>query len=419
MSLFASLLDLLSSVLHSFRQHKVRAFLTLLGMIIGAGSVVLLSGLLAGGEDALSSTQQFIEEKDVIEIENAAAPEKQRNRTQRALDYLDQRALDRSVATGGSPTEGELMDWRHKAKVGETTKNVMVLGASPQALDLYHVKLEMGRFIDEHDLQKRARVAVIGYEVWKDLLSGTRDLNGKSVTIGSVRWQVIGVLAHKPPMVAGPGTWMWDRRVVVPATTFQGVIRHSRKLDSIYIRVLPQLGDLMQAVVRARSWAKTTILSRHYEVENFKVDSDKDSQQQAEVIFLVINILMLCTAALSLFVGGINIMNIMLVTVTERTREIGIRRALGATRGDILQQFLLEAGIIAGLGGMAGVLGGMALVFSISKILAYVLGSWTAHYKLWAILLGLGSSTFTGVFFGLYPAWRAARLDPVEALRYE
>ena len=162
MTLFSSLLDLFASVLHSFRQHKVRAFLTLLGMIIGAGSVVLLSGLLAGGEDALSSTQQFVEEKDVIEIENAAAPEKQRNRTQRALDYLDQRALDRSAQTGGSATEGELMDWRHKAKVGETTKNVMVLGASPQALDLYHVKLELGRFIDEEDLQKRSS----GFCLW-------------------------------------------------------------------------------------------------------------------------------------------------------------------------------------------------------------------------------------------------------------
>ena len=106
MSVFASIMDLLSSVLDSFWQRKVRAFLTLLGMIIGSGSVVLLSGLLAGGEDALSSTQQFVEEKDVIEIENSTAPERQRNRTQRALDYLDQGALDHSLATGGAAAEG-------------------------------------------------------------------------------------------------------------------------------------------------------------------------------------------------------------------------------------------------------------------------------------------------------------------------
>jgi len=161
------------------------------------------------------------------------------------------------------------------------------------------------------------------------------------------------------------------------------------------------------------------LLQRHYDVENFRIDGDKDGKQQADVIFLVINVLMLCTAALSLFVGGINIMNIMLVTVTERTREIGIRRALGATRGDILRQFLLESAIIAGLGGLIGVVGGMFLIWLISKILTAALGQWTAHYQTWAIVLGMASSALTGIVFGLYPAWRAARLDPVEALRYE
>jgi putative ABC transport system permease protein len=183
--------------------------------------------------------------------------------------------------------------------------------------------------------------------------------------------------------------------------------------------VLPTLGEITQEVTRARAAIKAVLLQRHYDVENFRIDGDKDGKQQADVIFLVINVLMLCTAALSLFVGGINIMNIMLVTVTERTREIGIRRALGATRGDILRQFLLESAIIAGLGGLIGVVGGMFLIWLISKILTAALGQWTAHYQTWAIVLGMASSALTGIVFGLYPAWRAARLDPVEALRYE
>lgn len=419
MSLISSFLDLLASVFHSFRQHKVRAILTLLGMIIGSGSVVLLSGLLAGGEDALSSAQQFVEEADVIEIENSAVPEKERNKTQRPLDFLDAQALDRNRVTGGSPVEGELRNWRRQARVGNQKKNIMLLGASTQAPELYRIKVLFGRFIDETDLRNRARVAVIGHEVWTDLFGSSRDLSSKALTVDSVRWEVIGVLERKPPLVAGPGTWMWDRRIVVPTTTFQLTVRHSRKLDRIFIRVLPGANELISALTRARTWVGSTLLARHYDVQNFKIDSDKDDAKQAEVIFLVINVLMLCTAALSLFVGGINIMNIMLVTVTERTREIGIRRALGATRGDILRQFLLEAGIIACLGGLFGIIGGLSLVFIITQVLIQVVGHWTAHYKLWAILLGLGSSTVTGIFFGLYPAWRAARLNPVEALRYE
>jgi putative ABC transport system permease protein len=417
-SFLTSFLDLLGSVLHSFRQHKMRAFLTLLGMIIGAGSVVLLSGLLKGGEEALSLANQFIDENDVIEVEPGDPPPRQRDRTQRPLDQADQQTLDLHPSSGG-PAEGELMDWNRYAYNGRDKKRVMVLGASDRALDMYRVKLKLGRFIDPTDLLRRSRICVVGFEVWQELLGAPPSLAGQSLHINNVRWEVVGVLEHKAPLVAGPGTWMWDRRVVVPETTFQGVLRHSRKVDTIYIRVLPTLGEITKQVARARTSIKAMLLQRHYGVENFRVDEDKDGKQQAEVIFLVINVLMLCTAALSLFVGGINIMNIMLVTGTERTREIGIRRALGATRGDILRQFLLEAGLIAGLGGLLGVLGGVSMVAVATWILRAALGGWNAYYQTWAIVLGLLSSSLTGVVFGLYPAWRAARLDPVEALRYE
>lgn len=418
MNLFLAFWDQIEGVLQAFRQHKARSVLTLLGMIIGAGSVVLLSGLLKGGEEALQHTNQFVDESDVIEVESAEAPPHQRWRTQKPLDISDQAALDHSPAAGGS-AEGELIQWSKYAYAGSERKRVMVLGASMQALDLYRLKLLHGRFIDSNDLLRRSRICVVGYEVWKELLGGKEDLRGLSLRVSGVRWEVVGVIAHKAPLVAGPGTWMWDRRVVIPETTFQGVLRHSRRVDNIYIRVLPTIGELAQQMDRARAFVRAVLLGRHHGVENFRVDEDKGQKQQTEVIFTVINVLMLCTAALSLFVGGINIMNIMLVTVTERTREIGVRRALGATRGDILGQFLLEAALLSGIGGLCGVLGGATLVFVAAHALSTWLVEWHAYYPTWAIVAGLSSSILTGLAFGLYPAWRAARLEPVVALRYE
>ena len=392
MSPFALFLEQLASVLGVFRQHKVRSMLTLLGMIIGAGSVVVLSGLLQGGEQALDATNQWVSESDVIEVESADVPARQKGRTLRPLESSDEQALNAPHTIDGE-AEGELFIWSRYAYVGSEKKRVAVLGAQTRALDLYRVKILLGRFIDDRDLEDRRRVAVVGYEIWQELLGGRSDLTGVSVRVGGVRWEIVGVLAHKAALVAGPGTWMWDRRIVVPSTTFQATLRHSRKVDNLYIRVMPTVGELATAVERVRGQVKALLLSRHYGVENFRVDQDEGEKQQSEIIFMVIRVLMLCTAALSLFVGGINIMNIMLVTVTERTREIGIRRALGATRGDILRQFLLEAGILSGLGGLIGILGGITTLTIASAILSKLLGSWTAHYPTWAIVAGLLSST--------------------------
>ena len=161
-----------------------------------------------------------------------------------------------------------------------------------------------------------------------------------------------------------------------------------------------------------------TLLRRHHGVENFKIE-DKDSHAQELLVLDIIKMLLLSTGVVALIVGGINIMNIMLVTVTERTREIGVRRAVGASPRAILLQFLCEAAAVSLLGGVLGVLSGVALSCLAGALLAQLVGRWAFHVEVWSIVLGLGLSVTIGVVFGFYPAWRAARLDPIEALRAE
>lgn len=409
-------MEALAALLHN----KWRTFLTLLGMIIGAGSLVLLSGLLAGGKEALRATSQELTEADVITVNHSDVSPAQGARTQRLLDSSDLTALTGTRELGLSAGTGVLQAFNRVAWFQGRQQKVMLSGASSPLLGMYRLRVLKGRFLDETDLTERSRVCVVGFGVWQELLQGAADLSRATLTLSGVAYQVIGVLEHKPILGKDALLGMtWDGRVVVPVTTLQSVVRGSRRLDRILVRASLPAESVLAALEPVRSMTRALLLRRHHGVENFRIDPARGAKQQEEAIFLVINILMLCTAGLSMIVGGINIMNIMLVTVGERTREIGVRRALGATRGDILRQFLFESALLAGIGGLLGVAGGMVLTYVTSKGLAAYLGAWMARYEPGAILLGMTSTTVFGLLFGLYPAWRAARLDPVLALRYE
>jgi putative ABC transport system permease protein len=226
------------------------------------------------------------------------------------------------------------------------------------------------------------------------------------------------VLKDKPFVGGEMGTWMWNRRVIVPNTTFDSLYSTTHAVGAIFVRAGAS-GSVGDKILAVKNVVESTLLRRHLGVKNFRVDGGEGERSQMNIILMVIKVLLLGTGILSLFVGGINIMNIMLVTVTERTREIGIRRAVGATPTAVMMQFLLEAAFIALTGGVIGVLGGIGLTWLTAFALTHAFGAWPMHIEPWAVTLGLMLSALTGVVFGLFPAWRAARLDPVEALRYE
>ncbi|WP_438018501.1 ABC transporter permease [Sorangium sp. So ce315] len=413
----------LGDLLHSARAvvaDRTRAALTLLGIIIGTGSIVLLASLLAGGEEALLRASQQAVEADLIQIHPAEVSLEDRRRTRRELSRDDARALDASRALGGASALSESLR-QTEARAGARKKRITLVSAAPAAPALYGLELAAGRFLTEGDLAARRRVCVVGHEIWADLFGGppSRAAGAQPLhmTADGHVWTVVGVLKDRPILGSTDSTDIWNRKVLVPETTFDALFSPAHTADRIYVRQAPIVAVRSPLAV-LRGVIEATLQRRHHGVKNFRIE-DEDSHGQEQLVLDIIKMLLLSTGVVALIVGGINIMNIMLVTVTERTREIGIRRAVGASPRAILLQFLCEAAAVSLLGGVLGVLSGVALSWLAGALLTQVVGRWAFQVEVWSIVLGLGLSVTIGVAFGFYPAWRAARLDPIEALRSE
>jgi putative ABC transport system permease protein len=409
--------DLIRSVRHTFKTSKLRVALTLLGIMIGAGSMVLLAGLLVAGEEALVRLAQHANESDMIEVYGSDPPRKDATKTTRPLTTYDADALASSPLLDGAQVNAagrqqKLLRFRGKDKM------TSIFAGERDSLSLYRISVEQGRYFVEDDFKQRRRVAVVGQEVWTELLEKKPMTEEMRIVVDGIPFEVIGVLAHKPTMGKGNGTWMWNRRTLIPSTTYHVTFEPGHQVRGIFVRLKDNAG-LAGKMKQLTDVVEQTILRRHHGVKNFEIESDARGKNQEELILRIIELLLFGTGVIALFVGGINIMNIMLVTVTERTKEIGIRRAVGATPSEIARQFLLEAGTLAGVGGLLGVVGGILLTWVASMVLTQVLGPWRFAVELWAIALALGMAIGTGLVFGLIPALRAAKLDPVVALRSE
>ena len=410
--------------------HKLRSLLTVLGLIFGVSSVV---AMLAIAEGASLEAQRQIAELGATNIIlrsikplDDVNPSKQQNNESFVFVYgLTHRDFERIRDTfptviGATPLREFRQSLRHLDKEIESR----VVGANPDLLTLTNQTITQGRFLADLDLARYANVAVIGAEVAEKLFP-FGDPVGKTLRIGDRHYyQIIGVTSRKAPS-AGTGSSLaaqdFNKDVYIPLTTdrarFGEVLTNEKQgsfsAEKIELSQITVAVDKMANVKRTAE-AIESLLKQTHTKEDFGVTVPLELLEKAEATKRIFNLVLGSIAGISLLVGGIGIMNIMLATVTERTKEIGIRRALGARQRDITMQFLIETAVLSSTGGMIGVVVGLAVPGLVSR-----LSGIPAVIEIWSPIVAFGISVTIGLIFGVYPARRAAMMDPVEALRSE
>jgi putative ABC transport system permease protein len=397
--------------LQSLWANKMRTVLTLLGVVMGVASVIMVITLV-NGANTYVTTKIITNGADVFAVRQMpgvifTAEEYFKYAKRKILRIEDYEAIrDNCTACG---EVGVRLD-RMASVVynAHSSSDTDMRGLTWTMISLDNMDIALGRGFTPIDDEKATHNVIVGYDIVDNLL-GEGDPLGKEIRVNGIPYTVVGVGDRKGKMFGQSQ----DNWVAVPVTTFQQIYGYNSSVD-IYARAH---GDT-EAMERAKDEVRVIMRSRrHNEVgqpDDFEIETNDtflDLWKQISSIFfgVVIGI-----ASISLVVGGIVIMNIMLVSVTERTREIGVRKALGAKQRDVLLQFLIESGTMALVGGAIGVICGV----TVAKLITLIIGFPTS-VQLWSVLLGLFMATATGVFFGVYPASKAAKLDPVVALRAE
>ncbi|MGC5326099.1 ABC transporter permease [Brevibacillus sp. SYSU BS000544] len=395
--------------LRSIRTNKLRSFLTMLGIIIGVSAVI---AMVAIGEGASSNVTSQINNlgSNLLIVSPGQARQGQISLGSGSLNTLtleDAKALegiDAVSAVAPSVNARAQLVWRNK------NYSTSLEGTTESYPEVRNVEVQQGRFFNHFEVDGQSNVVVVGTEVITNLF-GSENANpiGQTVQINRIPFQIIGVLTSK----GSSGMTNNDDKVIVPITTAMNRLTGSKKVGSIYISA-----DSSEVMAEAQFEVQNKLRAQHNlmprETDDFQIRSQSEILSTAQSITGVMTTLLSGIAAISLVVGGIGIMNIMLVSVTERTREIGIRKAIGATRWDILRQFLIESITLSLLGGIAGIVIGVGAAYLISNIAGL-----TTTISLSPILYAFMSSMLVGVVFGVYPARKAAQLKPIDALRYE
>ncbi len=392
----------------SIRANKLRAGLTMLGIIIGVGAVITMVALGSGAQRAIEDRIASLG-ANILTIyagQGFRGGIADRDRTQLTTDDYEALRRDATLIKAVVPElQGQM-----QVQLGGTNANTSIVGTTAAYAPMHNYSLPYGRMFTDGDDQARQRYAVLGSDVPTMLGANPAAMIHQTLLLRGVPFEIIGVLSPK----GSAGSFQNpDEQILIPIHTAQFRIFGTKRIRSISVQVADKV-PLQQGMVDMER-----VLRREHKIRpgadnDFQVRNQQDilaTQQQATQVFTS---LLASIAAVSLVVGGIGIMNIMLVSVTERTREIGVRKALGATRLNIMLQFLIEALVLCLTGGVIGILVGTGTAIVLSK-----LAHWNVLVSPTSIVVAFGFSAVIGLFFGIWPARRAASLDPITALRYE
>jgi putative ABC transport system permease protein len=399
--------------LQTIRTHKLRAFLTVLGVIIGTGTIIGVSAILTGFDASVAGVLRSFGPNSIIVFKFGVGPRTGRlspeERTRKDLTYLNALEIKErcksveDVSTMLFPNKGPI-NVHYK---GNDMYDVNLFGVEEAYARGGQVDMNKGRFFTDEESRHRIPVAVIGQDLEKGLFANV-DPVGKAILVDGHEFTVIGTMLRPAASFFGDT----DQRVLLPYGTMQKAYPTARENAIV---VTAKEGMLPQALDEVRTVLRIARRVPYAKPDNFALSTADQMVADFRQITAMTFIVMAVLSSIGLLVGGIGVMNIMLVSVTERTYEIGIRKAIGARRADILVQFLLEASALTFLGGIAGVVFG----WLISLVSRLVFTSIPASVPLWSAVLGIVVSVGVGLFFGIWPANKAARLDPVVALRYE